>query len=140
VFTMSSISTVEKNKAIVTEFLEVFSTGDVTGIAERLHDHATWWVSGSIEGLSGTYSKDQMTSLLKGVTTLYKQGALHITPLEMIAEGDCVAVEAESYAELQNGRVYNSLYHFLFRIADGKIMQVKEYMDTHHAYAIFITP
>jgi uncharacterized protein len=135
-----SVTIVEKNKAIVTEFLEVFSTGDVEGIAAGLHDQANWWVSGKIDGLSGNYSKEEMTTLLKGVTTLYKQGALHIKPLSMIAEGDYVAVEAESFAELQNGRVYNCLYHFLFQIVDGKIKHVKEYMDTHHAYNTFIAP
>ena len=128
------------DKAIVREFLEVFSRGDVAGVVARLHDNATWWVSGTMVGLSGTYSKQQMGELLKGVKDYYKQGALRITPSRMIAEGNLVAVEAESYAELQNGRVYNNLYHFVFEIADGRILRVKEYMDTQHAYATFLAP
>ena len=128
----------EINKALVTDFLAVFSQGDVPGIAERLHADATWWVSGRMEGLSGTYTKEQMVKLLEGVTQIYKQGALRITPTSMIAENNRVAVEAESYAELNNGRVYNNIYHFLFEIADGKILRVREYMDTQHAYATFL--
>jgi len=133
-------STTEQNKAIVTKFLEVFSSGDVDGIVEGLHPDGTWWVAGSIEGLSGTYTSDEMAKLLPNFTTIYKEGALRITPLEMVAEGDRVAVEAEGYAELSNGRVYEPVYHFLFEIEDGKIKRVKEYMDTHHAYATFFVP
>lgn len=128
------------NKEIIREFLEVFSRGDVSGVVDRLHDNATWWVSGTMQGLSGTYTKKQMGELLKGVTTVYKQGALQIKPLKMIAEDNFVAAEAESCAELNNGRVYSNLYHFFFEIADGKILRVKEYMDTQHAYDTFLKP
>ncbi len=54
-----------------------------------------------------------------------------------IAQGDKVAVEAESFAELVNGKVYQNKYHFLFEIRDGQIYRVKEYMDTMHAYQTF---
>jgi uncharacterized protein len=130
-------TTAELNKAIVAEFLDVFSTGDVPGILERLHDDATWWVSGKIEGFAGTKSKEEMGKLLEGVVTVYKEGALRITPIEMIAEGDRVAVEAEGYAELSNGRVYSPRSAFVFEIADGKIRSVREYLDTQHAHDIF---
>jgi uncharacterized protein len=46
-------------------------------------------------------------------------------------------VETESYAKLKNGRVYNNLYHFLFIVRDGKIHQVKEYLDTVHTHEVF---
>jgi ketosteroid isomerase-like protein len=127
----------EQNKAIVKEFLEVFSTGDVPGIVELLHEDATWWVSGKIEGFAGTKTREEMGALLEGVVTSYKGGALRLTPKTMVAEGNHVAVEAAGYAELTNGRVYNPDSAFVFEIADGKIKQVKEYLDTQHAYEIF---
>jgi uncharacterized protein len=133
----ATTTTVEQNKSIVAEFLEVFSTGDVPGILERLHDDATWWVSGKLEGFAGTKSKQETGKLLEGVVTVYKEGALRLTPLEMIAEDDRVVVEAEGYAELNNGRVYNPQSAFVFRIADGKIKSIKEYLDTQHAHDIF---
>jgi ketosteroid isomerase-like protein len=137
--TTASSSTTEQNKKAVAEFLEVFSTGDVDGIAERMRDDATWWVGGTMEGLSGTYSKEEMRKLLSGVTTVYKGGALRITPVSMIAEGNLVAVEAEGYAELHDDRVYDPKSHFVFEVADdGKIARVKEYFDTQLAYLTFL--
>ncbi|MFC5458910.1 nuclear transport factor 2 family protein [Massilia niabensis] len=129
-----------ENKQIVRDFLEVFSSGDAAAIVARLHPDATWWVSGRMAGLSDTYTRAQLGVLLQGVTTLYKHGALKITPTSLIGEGSHVAVEAESYAELNNGRVYNNFYHFLFEIAEGKILRVKEYMDTQHAFDTFLKP
>jgi ketosteroid isomerase-like protein len=127
----------EQNTAIVRDFLEVFSTGDVPGVLERLDDGATWWVSGKIEGFAGTKSKEEMGKLLESVVPVYKGGALKITPVQMIAAGDRVAVEAEGYAELTNGRVYNPQSSFFFKLADGKITEVREYLDTQHAHEIF---
>jgi ketosteroid isomerase-like protein len=94
-------------------------------------------VTTKIEGFAGTKSKEEMGKLLEGVVTVYKEGALRITPIEMIAEGDRVAVEAEGYAELSNGRVYSPQSAFVFEIADGKIRSVREYLDTQHAHDIF---
>jgi ketosteroid isomerase-like protein len=56
-----------------------------------------------------------------------------------VAEGDRVAVEAESYGELRNGRVYAQEYHVLMTIRDGKIAAVREYMDTAHVMAVWYT-
>jgi ketosteroid isomerase-like protein len=130
-------TTTEQNKSIVREFLEVFSTGDVPGILERLHDDATWWVSGKVEGFAGTRTKAEMGTLLESVVTLYKQGALRLTPLAMVAEGDRVVVEAEGHAELNNGRVYNPQSVLIFQIVGGKVLSVKEYLDTQHASDVF---
>ena len=62
------------------------------------------------------------------------------SPLQMriksaIGEGDRVAMEMESHGTLKNGRVYNNQYHLLMRIADGRIAEVREYLDTQHVLA-----
>lgn len=127
----------DENKAIAARFAEVFSTGDVDAILELLHPDAVYWVAGQIEGMSGDYTREEFGDLLRGVTGAYTTGSLEITPLSSIAEGDKVAVEAESYGELHNGRIYRNRYHFLFQIRDGVIISVKEYMDTKHAWDTF---
>jgi hypothetical protein len=48
----------------------------------------------------------------------------------MTAEGERVAVEAESKGEHVSGQLYNNLYHFLFEFRDGELLKLKEYMDT----------
>jgi ketosteroid isomerase-like protein len=130
----------DRNKAVVTEFMEVFSRGDVDGILACLSDSATWWVAGSIPGISGTKDKAGFAEMVSGIAGSTTTGAIRLTPLAFTAEGDRVAVETESYTELKNGRVYNNLYHFLFEVRDGKIDSVKEYLDTEHTTAVFVAP
>jgi ketosteroid isomerase-like protein len=104
-------------KAVVRSFLETFSRGDIDGVLAGLIDDASWWVSGSIPGMSGTSSKQQLGETLRQVKPLYTSGALEIRPTSMLAEGNQVAVEAVSHANLVNGRTYNNSYHFLFEVA-----------------------
>lgn len=130
--------TEETNKAVVTEFMEVFSGGDVEAILAFLTDDATWWVAGTIDGISGEKDKAAFGEMLAGLSTLSTTGAIALTPKALTAEGDRVAAETESYAELSNGRVYNNHYHFVFELSGGRIRRVKEYLDTEHTRAVFL--
>lgn len=124
-------------KIVVMDFFATFSTGDVDKIMSKLTDDASWWVSGNIAGMSGTNNKQQLGDILRAVGPMYRNGALRITPSSMIAEGNLLAVEAESFAELTSGRVYNNHYHFLIEVAGDKVCRVKEYSDTHHMLETF---
>ncbi len=129
-----------QNKALVTEFMEVFSKGEVDEILEMMDDSATWWVAGTLEGISGTKDKKGFGEMLGGISEGCEGGAIRLTPLAWTAEGDRVAVETESYADVKNGRTYNNLYHFVFEVRDGKIQSVKEFLDTEHTAAVFLAP
>jgi ketosteroid isomerase-like protein len=121
----------EDNKKTVLGFFESMNAGNGAAIMSALADSATWWVAGNF-ALSGTKTKAQFGELM-GLLGSKIDGALRVTPVGVTAEGDRVAVEAESYAKMKNGKTYQNKYHFLFVVRDGKIQQVKEYLDTIHA-------
>jgi len=131
------IGLVTSPKEIVREFFSVFSTGDVERILECLTDDATWWVAGTIPHMSGENSKEALGELLRQAVTLYKGKALRITPTSMISEGDSVAVEAEGFAELIDGRIYANQYHFHVEVMGHRIRRVKEYSDTQLMFLTF---
>jgi ketosteroid isomerase-like protein len=130
----------ERNKSIVLEFMEVFSQGDVEEILACMSDDATWWVGGTMPGISGTKDKHAFGQMLGGLSKLTRTGAISLTPKAWTCEGSRVAVETESYSELNNGRVYNNQYHFVFEIRDGKITSIREYLDTQHTHSVFLAP
>jgi ketosteroid isomerase-like protein len=136
----SGTSQEAQNKAVVTEFMEVFSKGNVDDILAMMDDSATWWVAGTMEGISGTKDKKGFGEMLGGISEGCEGGAIRLTPLAWTAEGDRVAVETESYADVKNGRTYNNLYHFVFVVRDGKIHSIKEFLDTEHTAAVFLAP
>jgi uncharacterized protein len=131
------MSSIEQNKQLVRDFMVAFGSGDVEHAMSFLTDDATWWVAGDFP-LSGTYPKKEFAKLLAGVSDTCTM-PISLTPKAFTAEGDRVAVETESYTETNKGGVYNNLYHFLFVLNDGKIAQVKEFLDTMHANEILCT-
>ena len=126
---------IEDNKALVTRFWQTFSAGKYDEAVAMLADDATWWVAGTT-ALSRTYSKAEFAELLSQVTPKAPKG-LSVTPTALCAEGERVSVEAVSYGEFTNGRVYKNEYHFMMVIRNGKFVSVREYLDTEHVTATF---
>jgi len=131
----------ESNKQLVAEVWKKFSAGNLDDAMAMLSDTATWWISGEPEKfpLAGTKTKAQFAEIAGGATKSMRKG-LRVTPTAFTAEGDRVAVEATSYGEMNNGKVYKNLYHFLFVIREGKIQEVREYLDTIHANYVLVEP
>lgn len=71
------------------------------------------------------------------VTGVRLEGPIKITVTNAIAEGDQVFVEAEGESRTKDGLDYNNLYGIVLRLKDGKITEVREYMDTELVKAIF---
>lgn len=127
---------IEQNKKLAAEFFGRFDANDVAGALACLADDATWWIAGKPGAVpsAGIYSKRKVSRLLDDMFARLKDG-MRMSVKGAIAEADRVAVEVESRGELRNGRVYSNEYHFLLRMRDGKIAEVREYLDTQHVFA-----
>lgn len=127
---------VEQNKRLAQQFIDRLSANDIAGALDLMTDDATWWIAGKPDHLpaAGLYSKAKIARLLRNMVGQLPEG-LKMTVKSLVAEGDRVAMEAESYGKLQNGRVYQQEYHFLLTAHEGRIKAIKEYLDTQHVYA-----
>jgi ketosteroid isomerase-like protein len=56
----------------------------------------------------------------------------------MVAENDYVAAEVAGSAMHVSGKPYNNKYHFLLKIKDNEILELKEYMDTQLAAKVLL--
>lgn len=132
---------IEQNKKTASEFFDCLNTNNVARVLDMMADDATWWIAGKPEHLpaAGVYNKEKIARLFYNMGEQFKNG-IKMTVKNLIAEGDKVALEAESYGELKNGRIYNQQYHFLMTIRDGKIIEVREYLDTQHVFAVWFQP
>lgn len=132
---------IETHKATAHDFFARLSASDLPGAWGLMTDDATWWIAGDPQrhAAAGLYSKDKIARLLDHMLRRLDSG-LHMTVLSTIAEADRVALEVESRGTLRNGRRYQQAYHFLLVFRDGRISAVKEYLDTQHAYDVWIAP
>lgn len=132
----------EENKKIVLDFWKAFSAGKVDDCLAMMSDTAVWVVPGKPEHfpISGPRTKAELTEILNAFFSVLPEG-IKVTPdlAAITAEGDRVALEAESYAKTVAGKIYNNLYHFLFIVRDGKIQKVKEHLDTLHLKEVILS-
>jgi hypothetical protein len=135
------MASIEENKKNALDFWAKFSVLDVDGAMAHTTDDFTWWMAGKPENfpLCGSMSKEKFLSVFGQLLGLVPAG-IQIQPLTLTAEGDRVCLEAKSTASATNGKKYNNDYHFLMYFTpEGKIKQVKEYLDTQHAFDVFCT-
>jgi hypothetical protein len=130
---------IDSNRQVALEFYRRFDAGDIPGVLALMAEDATFWIAGK-PGSSPTagrlHSKEQIGDLFRRMTAALT-GPLRMEVKSTVAEGDRVALEVESRAELANGRIYNQDYHALMTIRDGKIAAVREYLDTEHVQAVW---
>jgi hypothetical protein len=117
-----------ENKARVERFFAALNAGDAPAIADSYAADGRVWTSGQTL-ISGTFDKAQIQAASGGIFAAFPQG-LRFTVNGMVAEGEKVAVEAESRGLHASGRIYTNQYHFLFEFRDGMLVMLKEYMDT----------
>jgi len=121
----------EQNKKTVLGFLEAVSKGNYDKVLNSLAEDATCWVAGSLPA-SGTYTKEKMPEFFNTLGLIFPKG-LNLIVDHLIAEGDYVAVEGHSHAEIAKGKIYQNKYHWFYEVKDGKIRAIREYMDTLYA-------
>lgn len=125
-----------ENKQLVQAFYDSANRGDMDKCLSYLADDVTWTNIGSMK-YSGSYrgKATLVAKLLQPVFGQLKAGILS-TVDNVIAEGDFVAVQSRGKAETTEGKPYNNMYCHVFRVLDGKIVEVTEYLDTQLAAAV----
>lgn len=122
------MSTEETNKAIVSRFFQDLSAGNVAAVVAAYAEDGCVETMGNTL-ISGESGYDQIPSAIGGIFDVFPDG-IEFTVNGMVAEGDKVAVEAVSRGEHISGQTYENDYHFLFSFRDGKVVRLREYMDT----------
>ena len=121
----------QENKHAVLGFCAHFKRAAIADLLDGMSEDATWWILGKPHLFSGagTKSKADMERIWGDLFRHMRDG-LQMTVIGMVAEGDKVAAEIRSHADLTDGRTYENQYHMLFTLRQGKIVEVKEYADT----------
>ena len=121
----------QENKHAVLSFCAHFKEAPIADLLDAMSEDATWWILGKPHLFSGagTKSKADMECIWGDLFRHMRDG-LQMTVIGMVAEGDKVAAEIRSHADLTDGRIYENQYHMLFTLRQGKIVEVKEYADT----------
>jgi uncharacterized protein len=107
----------EDNKQIVLDYRAHFRNADVAKLTGAMSEDATWWILGKPHMFlgAGTKSKAEMERIWGSLFGRMKD-SLDMAVIGLVAEGDKVADEVRSHADLTDGRIYENQYHLLFTL------------------------
>lgn len=118
------------NKELVRHLYGELSRGNSQPLREHLAADVVWTIIGSTR-LSGTFrGRDEVTGKLFAPLAAALGSPIRFDVGRLIAEGDIVVMEARGEATSAAGQPYNNQYCIVFRLADGKLAEVTDYVDT----------
>jgi uncharacterized protein len=110
-------------------FVEL-SKGNSQAFLNTMADNVRFTIIGTTK-FSGTFNgKQEFLNKVLMPLGAQLEGGLTITPDNFIAEGDYVAMQARGNSRTKSGGTYNNTYCQVFRLANGKVQEVTEYLDT----------
>jgi len=101
----------------------IASIGAGTIDADLLHPAFHAWTNASGDFARGAY----LGALRRFAALFDKPLIIEITGIT--DGGDRIAVEAVSQGALPGGRSYRNTYHFLLRFDEGRLREIREYLD-----------
>lgn len=127
---MSVEQSKEQNKDIVRRAIAAISRGDLEGFMADAADDVTLSVMGEI--FPPIHGKAKVLKGLRNAlgARLENGGAIVMTIENLIADGDYVAEQSRGRARTKDGKDYNNTYCRVWRIQNGKIHAMQEYLDT----------
>jgi ketosteroid isomerase-like protein len=119
-----------ENRQLMTEIFEGLSVGDGRRLIAAMAEDFCWTIIGTTSW-SGSYrgKATVQARLLQPLVAQFAQGSRHLLD-RIIAEGDRVVVECRGAVTTKRGKAYDNTYCWVCRIAEGKLVELTEYMDT----------
>ncbi len=118
------------NKKLIQDVFAAWARGDGAAFFNILADDVRWTVIGSCP-VSRTYTSKQQ--FLEGAAKPLNEklaGPIKPTVLNVIADGDNVALQWQGQAPTKAGKTYRNSYCWVMRVADGKVKEGTAYIDT----------
>ncbi|MCW0235425.1 MAG: nuclear transport factor 2 family protein [Ferrovibrio sp.] len=118
------------NKALLQWVFADLASGNGRPFLDLLAEEVVWHVEGSTAWSRSYRGKAAVKAdLLKPLFEVLA-GPNPLSVLRMIAEDDCVAVQARGNAVTRAGAPYCNSYCMIFRLQDGRVVEITEYADT----------
>jgi len=119
-----------ENKRLMQEIFARVAVGDGSLFVEHLADDVVMRVSGQNSWSQTFTGKQSVLRDLFGVVRERTSGVRKTIPLRFVADDDVVVIEARGEMTSRTGVPYNNEYCLIYRLRDGKIVEITEYNDS----------
>lgn len=134
------MTTESDNKRLLRAAFDRLAEADATAYLDLMADDFVWIIEGQSKWSTrfdgkAAVQRDLIPPLFANFATPYRNLAE-----EMIAEGDRVVVLYRGEVKTVSGEDYNNSYCFVIRMRGGKMVELREYMDTALAERVLRAP
>ena len=119
-----------ENKSLLQNIFSETAKGNGKPFIDALADNVSWSIIGSTPWSKTYKGKAAVLRELLGPLNAQLVNRNTITAQTFIADGDRVAVEGQGHNTTKDGKSYNNRYCWVFRFADGRVIELMEYTDT----------
>jgi ketosteroid isomerase-like protein len=137
------------NEWLVLSLWPALAASDIDAFGACFHADGSWWTDTGTDRDRGTFDvyggpadghplhgvipiAEKLDYMRGRLSSGYAAASIDVTPIRLFSDGDLIALEAESFAKLSNGLVYQNRYVFVVEMQESMIKQVREYCDTLH--------
>jgi ketosteroid isomerase-like protein len=122
-------------KQTVQRYLDALMAGDIDVVRACFAEDATWSMHGDLPIAGPWKGRDAIVDdfLQQLGATLFEPGSQRFEFPLLVAEGDTVVLEWRVHARSRVGADYENEYCGVFVVEEGRISEVREYMDTRSA-------
>src|SRR5260370_38249464 len=126
-----------ENKEILRPIFSERGKVNAAAFLDAMYDNLKFTLIGNTK-FSGVFNgKKEFTDKVLASLGAALDGGLVITPDNLIADGEYVAMQSRGKSTAKNGKSYNNTYCHVFRITNGKISAVTEYLYTELVNNVF---
>jgi uncharacterized protein len=122
--------TAADNKQLLQGIFAALAEGDGRPLVDAMAEDFRWTIAGA-SSWSRVY--DGKTVVLAELFALLRARLappIRTIAHRIVAEDDIVVIEARGNNATRDGERYENTYCFVFRVVDGRLAEVTEYMDT----------
>jgi len=129
-----------ENKQLLQNIFVETAQGNSRLLVDAMADDFRWIISGNGRWARAYEGKQAVMTELFPVLRERIEGRIRMIPQRILADGDHVVVEARGDNLTKTGGRYDNSYCFVFRVKNGKLKEVTEYMDTELVTATLGAP
>ena len=128
---------IANNKQLVRDAFEAMGRSDIAPLVALMTGDFAWIIEGQtrfsrrFEGKAAV-KQDLLKPLFEAFATPY-----HFEIDDIIAEGERVVVLGRGSVQTKWGKDYSNSYCFVLRMTDGRLVELREYLDTALVESVF---
>jgi uncharacterized protein len=119
-----------ENKKLMQAIFARVAVGDGSLFVQHLADDVTMHVTGQYSWSRTFRGKHSVLNDLFGHVAARTQSPRKTVPIRFFADDDHVVVEARGDMLTKEGERYDNDYCLVYRLAEGKIVEIREYQDS----------